>query len=383
LNADHSLNKQRKAKSSILKKLQQEYSLLLKRAASKLKRSLESAHVKDVFDTPVNRDARKYNSMFNEICRFQLCAICGSEGPIKGSVTVKSCEERLSRSNIKIMYESVIQNNTTVYDTKYAVVMSLCFVDGLLKDVKNICKKCADQLPVVRKKKEALKDMINIDCTYIDDTMLQYDSGDEEIGYESDNFLDDDKWEQISEQFTEGENSALFPFVPTNALIRGLFTGSLPPELTDLTYVEQSMISIYSAISKITLVGGKHYQTKGASTYTVINDLASVSKQLPRMPSIECIALLRHRNGDFKKDYKYRPKRVHRALIWLKLNNHLYKDIDIVYPSLGWETNEDEIGIPHVDISDEELHDYESAADNDIESSPVISTNPGRKIFSL
>jgi hypothetical protein len=75
------------------------------------------------------------------------------------------------------------------------------------------------------------------------------------------------------------------------------------------------MISIYSAISKITLVGGKHYQTKGASTYTVVNDLASVSKQLPRMPSIECTALLRHRNGDFKKDNKYRPNRVHCALI--------------------------------------------------------------------
>jgi hypothetical protein len=370
-----------------LKRLQQEHSLLLKRAASKLKETLESAQIKDVFDTPVNRDARKYNSMFNEICRFQLCAICGSEGPIKGSVSVKSCEERLKKSNIKEMYESIIQNNTTVYETKYGAEMSSCFVDGLLKDVNDICKKCVDQLPEVRKKKEASREKINInscdDCGYIDDTMLQYESGDEEIGYDSDNFLDDDQWEQESENKTEGGYQASFPFVPTNALIRGLFTGSLPPELTDLTYVEQSMISIYSAISKITLVGGKHYQSKGATTYTIVNDLASVSKQLPRMPSIESTALLRHRNGDFKKDYKYRPNKVHRALIWLKLNNHLYKDIDIVYPTLGWETNENEINIHHVDISDEELHDYETAADNDFEASPEVSTNPGRNSFLI
>jgi hypothetical protein len=137
-----------------LKKLQQE---LLKRAASKLKKTLESAHDKDVFDTPVNRDARNYNSMFNEICRFQLCAICGSEGPIKRSFSVKSCEERLTKSNIKVLYESIIQNNLTVYDTKYGAEMSSCFVDGLLKDVNNICKKCVDQLPVVRKKRKPLR----------------------------------------------------------------------------------------------------------------------------------------------------------------------------------------------------------------------------------
>ncbi len=63
-------------------------------------------------------------------------------------------------------------------------------------------------------------------CAYIDDTMFQYESRDEEIGYDSDNFLDDDQWKQVSENNTGGGSSALFPFVPTNALIHGLFTGS-------------------------------------------------------------------------------------------------------------------------------------------------------------
>ena len=40
----------------------------------------------------------------------------------------------------------------------------------------------------------------------------------------------------------------------------GLFTGSIPTELLSLTSVEDSMINIYSAISKVCLAGGKHYK---------------------------------------------------------------------------------------------------------------------------
>jgi hypothetical protein len=87
---------------------------------------------------------------------------------------------------------------------------------------------------------------------------------------------------------------------------------------TGLTYIEHSMILIYSPISKITLLGGEHYFSKGALAYTIIKDLASMSQHLPRMASIDCIAILRHRNTKMNKQYKYRPNVVHRALVWLK-----------------------------------------------------------------
>jgi hypothetical protein len=340
----------------------------------KLKRISKEKSGNQFTKDPVNKDAQKYNNMYNEMCRFQMCAICGTEGPIKGSSSVESCIERLQKSNIKEMYDSIVAKNNTVYDSKYGADMSFVFENGLLKDVKNICKKCTSQLPEVRKKKVISRPENSIEEPFaFDDLMEQYDS-------EEENNFDGNLWEQDDPEESVASNLESFPYVPTNALIRGLFTGTLPLELTNLTYVEQSMISLYSAISKITLVGGKHYHSKGAFTYTVVNDLASVSRQLPRMPSIEDIAVLRHKNADFKRDYKYRPNVVHKALIWLKENNHLYKDIDIIYPSVGWETIEEEININHVDLSDEECESHDNSNDEDFGLPTEVSTNPGKNV---
>jgi hypothetical protein len=85
-----------------------------------------------------------------------------------------------------------------------------------------------------------------------------------------------------------------------------LFCGSIPDELIGLTAVEDSMINIYSAIAKVFLAGGKHYKLKGGTCYTIINDLASVAKQLP-LPTIDGTAILRHKNSTVGKDYTYRP----------------------------------------------------------------------------
>ena len=105
--------------------------------------------------------------------------------------------------------------------------------------------------------------------------------------------------------------------------------GSIPVELIGHTPVEESMINIYSAVSKVTLARGGHYKVTSSSTYTIINDLISILKQLPRMPSLESIAVMRHKNTPIGEDYTYRPNRVHRALTWLKRYNNLYADIDL------------------------------------------------------
>lgn len=43
-------------------------------------------------------------------------------------------------------------------------------------------------------------------------------------------------------------------------LFGGLFTGSIPNELQNLTSVEESLINLYSAVTNISLAGGKHFQ---------------------------------------------------------------------------------------------------------------------------
>jgi hypothetical protein len=99
--------------------------------------------------------------------------------------------------------------------------------------------------------------------------------------------------------------------VPKIVNFRGLFTSSIPA-------LEDSIINIYSAISKVCLAGGKHYKMNSGTCYTIVNDLASVAKKLPRMPTIESVAIIRHKNTRISKDYTYRPYTVFTALTWLK-----------------------------------------------------------------
>jgi hypothetical protein len=77
--------------------------------------------------------------------------------------------------------------------------------------------------------------------------------------------------------------------------------------------------SIYSAITKVSLLGGgknysKHYSADGSINYTIINDLARVCESLPRTADLETSATLRHTSGEKVTDYTYRPLKVERAL---------------------------------------------------------------------
>ena len=120
--------------------------------------------------------------------------------------------------------------------------------------------------------------------------------------------------------------------VPKLALTNGLYKGTVPSELKCLNFVELSMISIYSTITKIGIQGGKN-SIKMSSVYTVVNNTATIAATLPMMPTLDTIALLRHKTSKQCKDWNYRPGRVREALAWLKMNNVLYKDVIISYPS--------------------------------------------------
>jgi hypothetical protein len=289
----------------------------------------------------VNEDARKYSKMFDEKTIFQICAVCGIEGPRIGSVTVDKMKEDIMRSGIHSLFQNITDtnDNTTKYHNYFSSQLEDCFDDGLLKGMTNICSSCASQL---RKR-----------CKRCDENESS-SSDDSSVG--------------------ENENSL---FMPKLCMIRGLFTGKLPVELEDLTLIEESMISIYNAISKVCLVGGKHYHMKGATSYTVINDVASVAKQLPRMPNVEDTAILRHKNTKSCHDYKYRPKKIYDALNWLKECNFLYENIDIVWPNgkENWKNNNDDVDISFIELTDEEEIDIETVE----KESNTISTNAGER----
>ena len=109
----------------------------------------------------------------------------------------------------------------------------------------------------------------------------------------------------------------------------------MPHELECLNPFELSMISIYNCITRLKVLRNKkgsfQHHLKHLTTFTIVNDFATVNHQLPNLLSKDDIALFRHRSDKGHKDYVFSPFKVHRALIWLKQNNHLYKDVELVW----------------------------------------------------
>ena len=134
------------------------------------------------------------------------------------------------------------------------------------------------------------------------------------------------------------------------------------------------MISIHSVVSKIRIVTGEHFRTKPGPTYTFINDLVKTSAQLPRMIDKDVIAILRHKKDKSTVDYQYRPSKVWSALQWLKLNNHLYKNIQLEFPEgIEWETNNERLDIPFIEMSDEDVAELTDELNSSIATTTIGS----------
>jgi hypothetical protein len=104
----------------------------------------------------------------------------------------------------------------------------------------------------------------------------------------------------------------------------GLFPGSTPEELSDLTWTEVSMIALVNSLTKLHICKKQSYFEATSPTYTIYNNVNSIAEQLPRKPSPTEAAILRTTRGKVPKDYTFRPYYVIRALRWLKENNRLY-----------------------------------------------------------
>ena len=134
----------------------------------------------------------------------------------------------------------------------------------------------------------------------------------------------------------------------------------MPHELECLNPFELSMISIYNCITRLKVLRNKkgsfQHHLKHLTTFTIVNDFATVNHQLPNLLSKDDIALFRHRSDKGHKDYVFSPFKVHRALIWLKQNNHLYKDVELVWHAgYKWDDENELIDLPFIEITDEEV----------------------------
>lgn len=279
----------------------------------------------DIEDSATTRDAKNYAKKLDELTKFFNCALCGEEGPPKNSVNVTECLDLLRQTNIMDVFNNITEclRTPTVgnrYDIAYAKEIQLYLPNGLLCGETTICESCHRSL---RKK------LPQNPTTEVMDT---------------------DNEAHAMDHHRHAKQ------LPLDALINGMFPGHIPLELADLNSIEQSMIAQYSSITKVSLHGGKNYAMNGALSYTIVNDVTSIASKLPRMPTLESIAILRHSSGSKTKDYKYRPYLVKRALLWLQRNNHLYEYITLEWPCThDWDDPTATGEIPYLSLTDNDL----------------------------
>ena len=260
-------------------------------------------------------DAKAYAKAMDENAMLQICALYSEEGPSKGSQRVDQCTDLLKETILDDLYQkyTACLDNIDIsdeYDVAYAKEIEYYLPGGLLRGEKSICHHCAVFLRSNKKKKSDLTDHTGSTSTSSD---------------------------------LAGNKNLL----PKDALILGLFQGSIPPELFSLNLVELSMVSLYSSISRISLNGGKNYTMSGATTYTIVNDVTTIASRLPRFPTLETTAIMRHANSRKLKDYVFRLFYVKSALMWLIANNHLYKDIVIDYTTdQDWDDSSASTAVP-------------------------------------
>ena len=171
--------------------------------------------------------------------------------------------------------------------------------------------------------------------------------------------------------------------------MNGLYQGKIPEELTGMNDVEVSMISIYSCITKLKVNPNcdKHHR-KFATTFTIINDLVAVNQILPKVLTVEDIALLRHHSDKDIKYYQFRPNKVYKALNWLKQNNSLYKDYVFAweqqtstlnpicqeYIDIDWsDENGTAYDPPFIELSDEDCLKLNGELENSIATTTTSS----------
>ena len=306
----------------------------------------------------VASDAKAYSESYDLHSRFVVCAICGTEGSRLGSVLLSDVEHLIAVSGISSKFASVSTrvSTDTSYDRIFKVELNRHFENGLIRGINTICQICYNDLSRIQVKVRKADNVVSSSVL-------------------GDSSSDDDS---LGSDFK-------FSLLPKLCLFRGLFCGSIPDELVGLTLVEESMINIYSAITNVCMAGGKHWHLRGGSCYTIINDLTSVAQQLPRMPTPDCIAILRHESTKLSKDYTYRPNRVYRALHWLKVHNHLYEHVMLVFPCdiVDWENNVANVDISFVEMSDEEIVEIDEGMGLGCVPSDFVSSNPGIFFFSF
>jgi hypothetical protein len=284
----------------------------------------------------INDDAANYRNAAEASLIFEVCAVCGSEGPNSDYDNLCEWMDRIETSGMRQCFQHFVESLMAGdrYSVAYAEAVTTELNEcGLLKDMDCICKVCCKELSTSQG-----------DDNGIDEVEDENSCSNEE---ESDNFCcNDDSCNEghnpdVSQCFADGVVHASWQRgIPKRALFLGLFQGNPPEALQGLTLVEASMISVYSNVTRVAMQADVHYHAN-PTVYTICNDLTNVLSVLPNLPNANSFAILQHRTSIKTTNYQFRPKRVRDALLWLVENNPFYRHIKREWPQgYDWEADE-------------------------------------------
>jgi len=122
------------------------------------------------------------------------------------------------------------------------------------------------------------------------------------------------------------------PKIPAVAKCNNLDLYEIPPQLTDLNQVEIGLIKQVRAYMKIYLLcrGRGQKAIRGLTVHFPLQ-VQEVINCLPNIVAQQDVVVVHQILGEINepKDISIRPKKVLDALKWLKVNNNLYKNINI------------------------------------------------------
>ncbi|KAK3922133.1 ER membrane protein complex subunit 10 [Frankliniella fusca] len=106
--------------------------------------------------------------------------------------------------------------------------------------------------------------------------------------------------------------------------------GEVPPELEDLSFIEEQLISLIYPVLSVFKLKGLQFGFSG----NVINfsqDVSGFARKLPhKVEELPSVMLLKYENDKTNTKYfSVRADKVVKALQWLKVNNKFYSDVEI------------------------------------------------------
>ena len=115
---------------------------------------------------------------------------------------------------------------------------------------------------------------------------------------------------------------------PTFGVKNDMVPSPIPPVLAELTFIEICAIKLACPLLHIYVRSGGKTGLKG-NTIAFEQNIEEVVTILPRLPKDLPFLILESASNGNTLDFHVRPEKLLEALLWLKANNHLYKDVTI------------------------------------------------------